>query len=140
MIEPCRELVIATSSGLLAAGVQQALPDVTCRLLNGDGPVVASSPPGAGYLLINPVSWEEVQRWRPSLQRMFGKSSWLVLAELRVAGAFLSYLPERCALLPPSVSPEALQTALRLLKRNGLPSPSWALQKYFINGASELPD
>jgi hypothetical protein len=139
-MEVFRELVMLTSSDLLAARVRQALPDVPLRVVHPDDLAALTFSHAAWCLILNPESWEEMARWRRLLPRRLLMGPWLMLCEPRIAGAFLSLLPEQCAFLDLSASVEELERTLGLLAAKELPPPAWVLLERFIRGIEYLPD
>jgi DNA-binding NarL/FixJ family response regulator len=115
MILP-REVVVVSASPILSSAlrrlVENELQDVRCRTLcDPETPAVDGAAPD--ILLFAPQSWEEAAAWLARLRRRYAACPWLMLAEPRLAGMFLSHLESHlCALVPSSATTETLRHAL----------------------------
>src|SRR5690242_15312069 len=103
---PCSsplDVAVVSVTPIIAAGVRQTLengPDtIRCEIVTdsqlGDGSTFSPD-----LVLVTSQNWEEMAILLPLLQRKFAQLPWLVLAEWRLAGAFLSLLEmQPCALV-----------------------------------------
>jgi DNA-binding NarL/FixJ family response regulator len=116
------EVFVVSASPIYASALRQLLESggrhVRC-LMPGDAPRAAPEPHRTpDVLVIAPQSWQEMASWLPSLRRAFPRHPWLLLAEPRLVGMFLSGLETQpCALVPVETSPDSLQGALGALSR-----------------------
>jgi len=82
-------------------------------------PHLAADAPGLATEVgvVVPQSWEEMHRWRPALQREFAGRRWLLLAQPRIAGMFLTFLPgpPLCGIVGSPATPEEFLAEFRAL-------------------------
>jgi DNA-binding NarL/FixJ family response regulator len=137
------EVVIVSASPIFSRAVRELLeegPDATRCWIHGE-----SSPPGPSaadpdVVLIAPCHWEEMARWLLPLRRHFYVPAWLMLADLRVAGMFSSYLEmHRAGVLPASASPHELRERVCLLTGQQSSYPTAELLAVFHRNAPFLP-
>lgn len=136
-------VAVVSVTPIFASGVRQMLengPDAPrCEIFIGHQLAVPSdfSP---DVVLLTSQNWEEMALLLPLLQKQFAALPWLVLAEWRLAGTFLSFLEmQRCAVVPPSSSPAELRTILRLLVKQSPPCLATSLLMLFVRGFPSLP-
>jgi len=90
-----------------------------------------------GVLVLAPHTWEEMASWLPFVQRHFSARPWLVFADLRLIGMFLSPLErQRCASVALDAPPEEFRQRLGdLLRGHGSPLAAELLTR-FARGAA----
>jgi DNA-binding NarL/FixJ family response regulator len=137
------EVVIVSANPIFCFAVRQLLeegPDVTrCRGIGETDAPVPSAACDPDVVVIAPRHWEEMARWLPSLRRHFYVPSWLVLADLRVAGMFSSFLEMyRATILPTTATPQDLRDRVRLLTEEETSYPTAELLSHFNRHASLL--
>jgi DNA-binding NarL/FixJ family response regulator len=132
------EVAIVSASPIFTLAVRQLLEgesDITLCRIHGEPSV-----PDPDVVLIVPRHWEEMARWLPSLRRHFCVPSWLMLADLRVAGMFSSYLEmHRAGVLPASASPRELRERVCQLTGPDSSYPTAELLSVFHRNAPCLP-
>lgn len=115
------ELLIVSNSPILGRGLRHLLDrwPTLFRSRMVIEQVESPTPPDA--LLVAPQSWEEMAFWLPTLRKRYAFCPWLLLADVRVAGMFLSLIqPQPCLLVGLEAAPESLeQAADSLASRRG---------------------
>src|SRR5687768_13334796 len=93
---PTLHVTVISANALVAWAVKESLEaeaDVfSCRVISGSDLRHPTFPPQTDVALIAPQSWEEMGRWLPPLQSRTTCRRWLIAADLRVIGMFLSAL------------------------------------------------
>jgi DNA-binding NarL/FixJ family response regulator len=150
-----REVAILSAGPILSAALQSFLermvPGICCRIVTSEASAASddASPlsprlpddtpfgPGQGVVLFTAGAWEEMVWGLGRLSAQFPDAPWLLLADPRVAGTFLSLLHCRpCALVPPSASPEILPDALFALAHGHTLPLSFEMTARFARGAA----
>jgi DNA-binding NarL/FixJ family response regulator len=113
------QVVIASASPIFARALEQLLESAPegfrCRIY-GDVSPDASLVSVPDVVLLAPHTWEELGAWLPPLRERFPFSPWLVLADFRLPGMFLSALDAQpCALVPWNAAPDRLRASVRAL-------------------------
>jgi DNA-binding NarL/FixJ family response regulator len=133
------EVLIVSSDPILAWGMRELLarepepPPSRIAAKPGSGNAAGRAP---GVLVIAPQTWQETYRWLPDLQRGFVASRWLLRAQLRLAGMFLTVLqePPLCAVVGSLASTDEFLTEFRALVAGRPLCPPAQLVTH-INGA-----
>jgi len=138
------EVVIVSSAPVLSQAIQQILeegPDAArCEILGETESSGLPVPTDPDVVLIAPRHWEEMARWLCPLRRQFYVPSWLMLADLRVAGMYSSFLEmHRAAILPTSVTAADLRDRVRRLTEQESSYPTVELLSHFNRNATRLP-
>jgi DNA-binding NarL/FixJ family response regulator len=116
-VEHALEVLIVSSQPSIAGSLERWLEDgpqpVRCRSVPHPDAAPDFPERGPHVLVAAPRTWEEMSRWAPPLQRRFAATMWLMLADLRVAGLFLSVLqrPPLCAIVNSPAAPDDFQAA-----------------------------
>src|SRR4051794_20985435 len=79
----------------------------------------------ADAVLLVPQDWQEFAGWLSRLRRRLASCPWLLLADLRLVGMFLSYLADQpCALVEPNAPAHMLDCALEAVADRRFDHPS----------------
>jgi len=99
--------------------------------------------PGARQVdtvLLVPQDWQELAAWLARLRRRLAPCPWLLLADLRLVGMFLSFLvDQQCALVEPNAPAEMLDLALGAVVERRFAHPSAELMARFARNAPISP-
>jgi DNA-binding NarL/FixJ family response regulator len=137
------EVVIISHIPLTSWAIQKLFEEEPaagqCRSLSGPEPRDATAS-RASVIIIAPRNWQEMARWMPHIQTRFQSGSWLLYAELRVAGLFSSFLEAQLGtIVGLGTSIEEFKTAFRSLTNGSPLYPPAALLTRFAQGAPALP-
>jgi DNA-binding NarL/FixJ family response regulator len=140
-----REVVIVSSSPIFATALQEwlqsSLKRVRCCVLDPGSAVPSHTAAEEVVILLVPQDWREMILWLPEVQTRFPAHPWLLLADLRLAGMFLSFLETRlCTLVAPSALPETLSTSLQVLAEGQAVFPPARLADVFSQGLCTAED
>lgn len=93
--------------------------------------------PPPGSVLIAPQHWREMLFWLPALQQHYAFHPWLLYADLRLAGMFLSALDGRlCTLVTPASSSDRLRLSLKALTAGVAMCPPAGVTQLIACGAA----
>jgi DNA-binding NarL/FixJ family response regulator len=139
------EIVIVSSSPIFAATLQDwlqvRLDGVPCRVLDAGSAAPSFTVTESAVIVLVPLDWHEMIAWLPKLQKRFPTHPWLVLADLRLAGMFLSFLDtRRCTLVAPGALPERLHVSLQVLAEGPALFPPARLLDLFSQGLRAVAD
>jgi DNA-binding NarL/FixJ family response regulator len=140
--EPTPQSVgIVSDRPIYARAIQTLLytgrPAVTSYILFG--PDLARPFPSGDpdVMLLMPQDWSEFATWLPCLRRRFAARPWLLLADWRLAGMFLSLLSNQpCAVVEPGATDHELGRLLERLVVRPFSSPTHELLARFARGSS----
>jgi DNA-binding NarL/FixJ family response regulator len=138
MQEPL-DLVIVATSLLVAGAVECALAGSPLALhpeqrvdLNSVHSLEAAQPQ---ILLLAPRTWREFERLLSEVPPSLSECRWLILADLRLVGLFLSRLKHRpCAIVDIHSPPEQLTNALTALSAGELTCMEAQMMRRFVHG------
>lgn len=138
------DVFVVSASPIFGSAVQRMLeggPLLTrTRVARGAELAEVPTVPDSGVVLVAPQSWEEFAEQLPALRRRLGHRPWLVLAEPRLVGIFLSVLEQQpCALVPTGSSPDDLWDALGALSHRRYSCASMELLARFMRGIARRP-
>jgi DNA-binding CsgD family transcriptional regulator len=90
-------------------------------------------------LVLAPHTWEEMGSWVPFAQRHFAARPWLLFADLRLIGMFMSSLErQRCAPVALDAPPEEFGRVLEALARgHGAPLAAELLTRFARGAATD---
>jgi DNA-binding NarL/FixJ family response regulator len=133
-------LVVVSSSPIFAAAMQQLLEGGTDS--KGSPAVPATEWVGpAGFddpdaLVVVPQDWGEFARWLPGLRSRFPRHPWLLLADPRLVGMFLSFFEAQpCVPVASTASSDELEAALVAVVQRRFPNLPAELCARFSRGA-----
>lgn len=111
------DVLIVSDSPIIGLGLKRLLDPWPAaddrRLTTALAPAEECTARDPGGLLIALQTWEQMASRLPGLSRQYPRCPWLLLADPRVAGMFLSHLRGRaCTLVPLDASAESLRHAL----------------------------
>jgi DNA-binding NarL/FixJ family response regulator len=97
--------------------------------------------PDPDVALIAPQGWRQMAAWLPMLRRHLRESPWLLLADQRLVGMFLSFVePHAAAMVEPDASPDELCRALQsVADQHGSHLPT-ELLSLFARGLGRAPN
>jgi ATP/maltotriose-dependent transcriptional regulator MalT len=130
------EVAVISTNALVNWAVEQSLEAEArlfrCRVISSADLDARRLPIRTDVALVAPQSWEELQQWLPCLQSRSACPRWLLAADPRVAGMFLSTLElHGCDLVGPAFSRQQLYGALLALADHHTPCLSRRMLAHF---------
>jgi len=138
-MHPTREIVILGSGGMVTQAIKRLLEQemaLSCwtptELDVSHADII--SPPDLAVLM--PDSWQQMAQWLPVLEKTFASCPWLVLADFRIAGMFVTCLQmHACTLLSAHAPLEEIQATMEVVIRSSAPSVFALLLSRFASRA-----
>lgn len=111
--------VIFAGGGMVTQAIKRLLEEemrLSCRTLAElDIHHVGRTDP-TDLAVIMPDSWQQLSGWLPGLEKAFVSCPWLIIADLRIAGLFITSLQmHACTLLSPHASMEEIEGSIAQL-------------------------
>ena len=135
-----REVSILGCRGIITEAVKRFLEEelaFPCKILAEPDISLSGKREGTDLIVVMPEEYRQLSRWLPVLQKVSPACPWLLVAEYRMAGMFVTSLQRHpCFLLSAHPTLEENQEAIELLIEGYAPPPFAQLQARFMSQAN----